>query len=229
MLRMATLVSVASLAIALTANAETKAYDLGSFSKLDVSAGVTVVFEESETQSITAENKNGNFDKLILTVKGDKLVVSRKSSGWFGGKAPDYTVTVSAPAVSAISASSGSRVDASGIVGSSVNVKVSSGANVDAANIEAGNISLAVSSGSNLDVYGTCGSASLSSSSGASLDADELVCGAVSASASSGASITGHATQIVNGSASSGASIKIIGGATDVEVSKSSGGSVKVS
>ena len=80
-----------------------------------------------------------------------------------------------------------------------------------------------------MDAYGTCSSAHMSSSSGASVDADELICDALDASASSGASVKGHARQSVSGSASSGANIKVVGGATHVDVSKSSGGSVSVS
>lgn len=229
-MRRQTILTAAILALALPASAETKTYDMDSFNKLSVSAGVTVIFEAGDTQSIVAENDDGNFDKLILKSSGDTLVVSRETSGgWFRrGKRQNYTVRISGPALTAVSASSGSQVNASGISGERVTLKTSSGAELDVTNIEAGDISLSASSGANLDAYGTCNSASLSSSSGATLDADEMVCTAVDASASSGSSVTGHAKESVSGSVSSGASLKVIGGATKVDVSRSSGGSVKV-
>lgn len=231
MLRHTLLIAAASVALAMPANAETKSYDMDSFNKLSVSAGVKVIFEAGDTQSIIAENDDGNFDKLILKSSGDTLVVSRESSGgWFRrGKRQNYTVRISGPALSAVSASSGSDVDASGISGDTVSLKVSSGAGLEVTNIDAGKISLSASSGSEMDAYGTCSSAHMSSSSGASVDADELICDALDASASSGASVKGHARQSVSGSASSGASIKVVGGAPHVDVSKSSGGSVSVS
>lgn len=229
MLRAAIIATAAGLVIALPANAETKAYEVGSFSELDVSAGVTVVFEASEAQSITAENRNGNFEKLVLETRGDTLVVSRKNSGWLSGKRQNYTVNISAPAVSAIEVSSGASVSAAGISGDRVKLQTSSGSSLRAEGIQAKTIAVKASSGSDLDAYGTCSSADVSASSGASVDADGMECNEVDASASSGASVSAHASTKVIGSASSGASVKVVGGATEIEKSKSSGGSVTVS
>ena len=149
MLRHTLIATTLGLALALPANAETKSYKMDSFQKLSVAAGVTVVFEASDSQSIVAENKNGNFDKLILKTSGDTLIISRESSGWLGfGNRENYTVRISAPAISAVSASSGAQVQASGIASERVSLKVSSGANLDAMDISAGSVALAASSGS---------------------------------------------------------------------------------
>lgn len=230
MLRATLLTAAASLALALPASADTKSYDIDSFSTLDVSAGVTVIFEAGETRSLVAENTKGDFDNLIVENRGDTLVISRKGSGFFSKRnRQNYTITVSGPAVSAIDASSGATLKASGIIGQSVDLQASSGATLAATNIEAGDISLKVSSGAEMDAYGTCTSASISASSGASLEADELACANVEASASSGASVRAHATNRADASASSGASVKLVGGATDITSDRSSGGSVTVS
>lgn len=229
MLRTALLITTASLTLVLPAAADTKTYDMDSFNALDVSAGVTVIFEAGETQSITAENNTGDFDKLIVENKGDTLVVSRERSGWFSrNKRHNYTVRITAPAVTAVEASSGSDVTASGVIGASVDLRSSSGARLVANNVQAEKISLQASSGSDLDAAGTCTSADLSTSSGASVDADALICTSVSASASSGANLHAHATSKAYGRASSGANIRIIGGASDVEREKSSGGTVSI-
>ena len=225
-----TLIATAALSLALPASAETKSYDMDSFNKISASAGVTVIFEAGDTQSIIAENKNGNFDRLILTTSGDTLVIGREKTSWFSRKSKqDYTVRISGPAITAAGASSGSSVSVNGVTGESVKLTVSSGARLDASKIEAESISISASSGSSLSASGACNSAGISVSSGASIDADEMICAAVDVSASSGSNVTAHATASVDGSASSGASVNVVGGATNVEKSRSSGGSVKVS
>jgi len=229
MLRTTLLFSAVSLALALPASAETKPYDMNSFSALDASAGVTVIFEEGETQSIIAENKNGNFDKLRIENRGDTLIVSRKSSGLFRRSKENYTVRITAPAISSIDASSGSNVKATGVSGDEVELSVSSGAALEADNVTATNIALEASSGARLEAQGTCTGAELTASSGSNIRAGDLVCVNVDAGASSGASIRAHASQSVEGDASSGASIRVKGGATDIEKNRSSGGSVTVS
>jgi len=228
MLRTTLLLSAVSLALALPASAETKPYDMNSFSALDASAGVTVIFEEGETQSIIAENRNGNFDKLRIENRGDTLFVSRKNSGLFRRNKQNYTVRITAPAVSSIDASSGSSVTASGVRGDEVELSVSSGASLDVRNIAATSIELDASSGARLEAKGTCTDAELTASSGSNIRADDLVCLDVDAGASSGASIRAHASKSVQGDASSGASIRVTGGATEVEKNRSSGGSVTV-
>ena len=225
-----TLIAAAALSLALPASAETKSYDMDSFNKISASAGVTVIFEAGDTQSIIAENKNGNFDRLILKTSGDTLVIGREKTSWFSRKSKqNYTVRISGPAITAAGASSGSSVSVNGVTGESVKLTVSSGARLDASKIKADSISISASSGSSLSASGACNSAGISVSSGASIDADDMICAEVEVSASSGSNVTAHATASVDGSASSGASVNVVGGATNIEKSRSSGGSVKVS
>lgn len=224
------LVSAATLAFAQPALAETKTYIMDSFNALDVSAGIEIIFEAGEDQSIIAENQNGNFDKLVIQTKCETLVVRSKSSGWFNRKKrEDYSLRISAPLLASIEASSGSDITAKGLVGEAVRLDASSGARIEAIDIDSGNISLDARSGATLEAYGTCRSADLSTSSGANIEADKLVCTNVSASASSGSSLNAHATLKADASASSGASIRVVGGATLVNSKKSSGGSVRIS
>jgi len=104
-----TLLATACLALALPASAENQTYNMNSFNELDVSAGVTVIYEAGDTQSIIAENDSGNFEKLVIENRGDALVISRKRSGLFGNRnRQNYTVRITGPAISAVEASSGS-------------------------------------------------------------------------------------------------------------------------
>lgn len=222
--------TAAAATLASVAAAETRTYDVPGFSRIDVSTGLTLVYEAGPGQSVVAETDNGDFDKLSVAVEGDTLVLKRNGRNWtWGGNNRDrFTITVSAPAISGLEASSGSSATANGFAGNAIELDANSGASLRASGIDGSEVSLDVSSGASLSAAGTCGTAQLEASSGASLNAETLRCQSVIADASSGASIEAYATTSVDGDASSGGSISVTGGATDVTVDKSSGGSVSV-
>lgn len=225
------LLATTACLLALPAAADTRNYDVGNFSEIDASRGVKVIYEAGDGQSIIGESERGDLDRLIIKTEDNRLIVSRKNSGnWFGGGNRDkFTVRVTAPAISAIDASSGSYVSATGVAGDTVELSASSGSTVDAGNVQGNRVSLDSSSGATLNAAGTCNEADAEASSGSSIVAQDLICSSVAADVSSGASINGHATASVRAEASSGGSIRINGGATDIESKKSSGGSVSVS
>ncbi len=227
MIRIILAASVAAFVLAAPAMAEARQYDVSPFDGLEVSAGIDVSFETGGTQSVLVENKNGDFDDIIVEVRGGKLVLKRpRKIGW--GKRPRYNVTVSAPRLSSVEASSGADVTGSGLRGDQVRIETSSGSDADISDIDAVNISLHSSSGSDLDASGTCDSVSAHSSSGSDLDAGDLVCRLGEADASSGSGLTIYASESVDAEASSGASVNVRGGPTDADIDKSSGGSVRI-
>ncbi len=222
--------TAAAATLASAAAAETRAYDVPGFSRIDVSAGLTLVYEAGAGQSVVAETDTGDFDKLSVAVEGDTLVLKRtgRDWNWGGNNRNRFTITVGAPAISGLEASSGSSATANGFAGSAIEIAANSGASLRASGIEGSEVSLDVSSGASLSAAGSCGTARLDASSGASLNAETLRCSAVIADASSGASIEAYASVSVDGEASSGGRVSVTGGATDVTVDKSSGGSVSV-
>ena len=227
MIRIILAASTAAFVLAAPAMAETRNFDVPSFDGLEVSAGIDVNFETGGGQSVSVENKNGNFDDIIVEVKGGKLVLKRpRKIGW--GKRPRYNVTVSAPSLNSVQASSGADVTGSGLSGERVRIETSSGADADITGIDAVRISLDSSSGSDLDASGTCDSLTADSSSGSDIEAGNLICRIGAADASSGSDITIHVTEAVSAEASSGAGIDVYGGPTDADIDKSSGGSVHI-
>ncbi len=229
MIRSFTVASLAILCLAGTAAAETRSFDVGSFSALDVSAGIEVDFNIGNTQSVTVENKKDDFSDISVSVKDDTLILKRKKKNWgWGKKRLRYSVTVTAPLLSDIEASSGSDVTGSGLTGD-VSIDVSSGADVTITEISAGRVSLESSSGSDLNASGQCDMVDADASSGSDIRAGKLVCQSGQADASSGSDITIHVTGKVAADVSSGADVIVRGGPTDVTTDKSSGGSVKIS
>ena len=223
--------AAAATGLALTAAAETRTYDMPAFDGIDVSAGLTLIFEASAEQSIVAETERGDFDKLSVKVEDGTLYLGRERSGWGwgGNRRNKFTITVSGPAISELEATSGSNATANGFQGDYIELEASSGASLRASGIVGGDVEIDASSGASLSAEGDCGRITIDSSSGASINARSLLCQHVTADASSGSSISAYATESVVGDASSGASVNVSGGATDVRTDKSSGGSVSVS
>ncbi|MEM9179289.1 MAG: head GIN domain-containing protein [Pseudomonadota bacterium] len=229
MIRTLTAASLLALGLAGAASAETRTYDVGAFTAIDISAGLDLTFETGSAQSITVENRNGDFSDIDVLVKGNTLVLKRVKNNWgWGRKREQYGITVTAPVISSVEASSGSDVAGRGMSGDSVYVDVSSGADVTVTGVEGGTVSIETSSGSDASVSGTCVTVRAESSSGSDLDARDLICENGRADASSGSDISIHTTISVDADASSGADVDVYGGPTDVDSDKSSGGSVSI-
>ena len=229
MIRTLTAASLVALGLAGAASAETRTFDVGNFTKIDISAGLDLEIQEGAAQPVTVENRKGDFSDIDVVVKGDTLVLKRKKNNWgWGRKREQYGITVSVPMVSAIEASSGSDVSGRGMSGESIFIDVSSGADVTVTGVDGGTVTIETSSGSDANVSGQCVRVRADASSGADLEARDLFCQSGEADASSGSDISIHVTTSVSAEASSGADVDVYGGPTDVTSDKSSGGSVSI-
>lgn len=212
------------------ATAESRTYDVDSFTEIEISSGIDATIAIGETQSVEAEATDAvRLDELIVEVSNGRL---HARFDWdvldlFSfGDAGRVRVTVTVPAIEAIESNSGADVVATGITGDRLDLASSSGADLEARDIAVETVVLESSSGADLDVSGTCTSARAETSSGANIDARDLVCETVEVEASSGADAAVHATQSVRAEASSGGNIDIHGAPAEVRTDESSGGDV---
>ena len=228
--RLATLLIGATSMAALPVIAETRTYNVPDFDSIDVSAGIKVIYETGVPRSVTVENKDGDFSGILVEVDEDELKLERprKSGGW-GTRRKAYTVRVGVQDLNEIEASSGARIEGTGLSGPEAEVDVSSGASARITDISAETVEADASSGSSMSLSGNCQQLTAEASSGSKIDARGLQCAELSADVSSGASIKASASDRVNAEASSGGGISVKGGATTVTVDESSGGSVSIS
>jgi len=88
--------------------ASNRSFSFTGFDKIEASNHVNVVLKQGPF-SIQASEPQGRFEELILEVRGSTLVASRRSTQttWFlwNPDRPSYTITVTAPAYSAIEVS----------------------------------------------------------------------------------------------------------------------------
>jgi len=186
--------------------AESQRHTYANFDKVDVSAGVEAVVLQGAFDVKAETAKGEGFGNLIVEVDGDTLRISRKSSLMNWGP-QQYRVTVSAPAYSALEASSGSRMEGTNLTLKDVDVRVSSGAS--------------------MELEGACNALEIAISSGASFDGENLRCATAKVDASSGTSVDAFASQLADGEASSGANVTFHGQPKQVREDTSSGGSVR--
>ncbi|NDV00464.1 GIN domain-containing protein [Pseudoroseicyclus tamaricis] len=241
---LATAIAFPSLALA-----ETRGYDAAGFDTISVSDGVEAVISEGDF-FVEAEARQGDIDRLVVEVDGDRLKIGRDQHLPLGllqlFRQDEFIVTVHLPEVRGINADHGANVESSvpsaegaftagatgganlriaGIVAERVTADSRSGANLWL-EAEAEEVKLAASSGANLNASGSCGTLHASGRSGASLRADDLACEVALLDAASGASMRAHASETAEASASSGASIALYGGG-EVDATENSGGSVR--
>jgi hypothetical protein len=191
--------------VALPAFADSKTYNLSGFDRVDVSAGIDVTFTQGPF-SVKVDEPDGNFDRLIVEVRGNTLKIGRRNS-WIDWRGVDYSATVSAPSLVGLDASSGSSFEG--------------------LNLSLRDLKIDVSSGANVEISGSCAGLRLDISSGARFEGEDLKCETASVDASSGASADAFAARTADGNASSGANVTFYGKPAELVKDTSSGGSVR--
>jgi hypothetical protein len=183
-------------------------FNLDGFEAVSVSAGIEAIITVGGDYSVRAESTEEGLDRLEIELRGDELDIGRKNMRLSFGRQPKITVYVSMPALKALDASSGSHAKASGV--------------------EAGPFAVDASSGAHAEIAGVCDTLALDISSGAHVDAEALQCKSATADASSGAHATIFASDSITADASSGAHLVVVGGPDEVNIDKSTGGSISI-
>lgn len=204
-----TLILAAGLSYGIAAAEEERQFDVDDFDRIDVSAGVKLVAEVGERQSITVYTDKGDFSDFEISVRNGALRLSRDHNRlrWHTKKS-SYRVVLTTPALRSLEASSGSRAKVSNINAERFNIDLSSGARASLA--------------------GTCEDCSVDLSSGANLDAKELACGSANIDVSSGGHGEITASTAIVADASSGGRMTVYGNPERVSIDKSSGGRIYV-
>lgn len=231
---------IAGLA-AFTAEAETRVLNIRqSFSALDASAGVKVIYQPTSggqsTVKITGDTKRIN--EVDVRISGKTLKISPKPDRMgsrSGNRIKGVVVTVIAPMVNDIEASSGASIRCNTTMsanGRKMEIDASSGAAVSLTSVNCRKIEVDASSGSAVSIKTlNADKAELEVSSGASISLSTATTKDIDCEASSGATIKLGGGSSIKGSfsASSGGAIK---GSTftvrNSRIDKSVGGSIKL-
>lgn len=194
-------------ALALPAWADTRNFDLSGFKAISASSSADVVLKQGP-YSVVAESKNGDFDDLVVEVRGDTLVVTREGRWNWTGSRPHYTVTVTAPSIEGL--------------------RASSSADIVASNYTFKKLEVSVSSSGNVTLSGACTDLDVKVSSSGDFRGADLKCENADVSASSSGDADVFAAKRANGKASSSGDVRIYGKPATFDKSTSSSGTVKV-
>jgi hypothetical protein len=185
---------------------DTRTFDLTDFDSIEASSGVVIVLEQGP-YAVEARSWGADLSGLTLESEGAVLKASANRKMVIGFP-PRYEVTVTAPALASVAASSG--------------------ANVNGGSLHLTSFKAAASSGASINLDGDCQTAEFDAEAGASINAEGLKCRSTGASASSGARINAYASDETDASAFAGGSVSISGSPSNVKKNASAGGSVKV-
>ena len=193
------------------------------FSSIDVNSGIEVIVSQSDDQFVSVET-DSNLQKLITTkVENGVLIIEPTEPV---NETQTIKVTVRMRKIEILEASSGSKIRSSGsFKGENISIDTSSAAEVDV-NLKYDNITLDASSGSSINAKGIALILESSASSGAQIEANNLMVNNITADASSGAIIKVHPIVTLDGSASSGANVIYDNEPKSVKIDESSGGNV---
>lgn len=225
------LAAAAAIVAVSPAFAETRTVEVGAFTNIDIASGITAEVVVGPALPVTVEGPRGDIlDRLRIVVEGDTL------KAWIDWSIFDIFVPternillrISVPEIASLESSSGAKVTATGVAGSSLSFEASSGASLIALGVIGDTYRLESSSGASLTVDGTCTTAHLDTSSGASIHAEKLICADVTADSSSGAYAAIGVSGKIKADASSGGSLVFEGRPTAIEQDSDSGGSIAI-
>lgn len=182
-----------------------KTREVSGFTGIEARAGSDV--EVTIGEEFSVEVLDSNPERVVTRLNGSNLVITpRPKASWWGmnysGSAPHVRVTM--PAVEVL--------------------KASTAAEIGASDIDADDIELSASTGSSIDVSGVCKTLDASISTGAKIDADDLICETGKAEASTGGELRVHVSGKLDVDASTGGEIEASGNPQIGRLSLSSGG-----
>ncbi len=204
---------------------------VASFHAIEVSNGIELQLASGATQHVEAAADDAEQLGRLKTEVRDgvlKITFDRKlNETWTMSRTRHLRVSVTATALTALHASSGSLVEVAGTFSTDkLDVSVSSGATLKA-KFTSTDLRAQVSSGGVATVGGNAQRLDVGASSGGEFKGSELLARACEASASSGGTVDVAVQETLTAKASSGGDVRYSGSPKDVTRHTSSGGSVK--
>ncbi|MFI0492163.1 head GIN domain-containing protein, partial [Flavobacterium sp.] len=194
------------------------------FKSIEVSSGIKVIVEQSDSKLITVETDE-NLQKHIITKVENGVLKIECDESYNLDQSP--VVNVKMPVINGLSSSSGSEISSSKtLITDKIDVKSNSGSKINI-HVEADGISLESESGSNIEASGKALKLETASSSGSEIKADKLMANEVISQTSSGSNTSVYPIVKLDAKASSGSSIRYYKDPKTISKKESSGGSVQ--
>ncbi len=203
----------------------TSTRNTGSFTGLSVSGGFDVEVRTGSPYKVVVEADDNLIEDVETRVEAGRLKI--KMNEHTKARNAHLKVFVTAPAITDLQSSASADITVIGDLSAdrTIHVRASSGSSITA-DLDAPAVQAEASSGSDIDLAGRTKNFDGDCSSGASIDAGDLLSENTRAEASSGASLQVHASVQLDAKASSGGTVKYRGAAAVVK-KESSGGNIE--
>jgi Putative auto-transporter adhesin, head GIN domain len=204
----------------------TEKRDVGAFSAVSVASGIHAEIDQGPAGPIEVSGDDNLLPLLVTQVTGGRLEIGYQRGSSISSS-HEVAVHLSAPALTALSASGGATIRAQVARGDSLELTASGGAEIHVSGIDAELVDAEGSGGATLDLEGRASRLELEISGGTRIEASRLDSGAARIRGSGGCEGVVRARDTVRGQLSGGTSIRVVGGAR-TKVSRSGGSSVDV-
>ncbi len=206
--------------------AETRS--VGAFQEVNVADRIAVSVASGSAYAV--EVTGDDAARVRTRVENGVLKISDLRRPWFGsGPRLDATVTVTAPAIEALTASRGATLSATLNDPSctAFSARAAMGASLSAAGLSCGSVTASAAMGAEIELSGSCREVEVSAAMGAQVRAEDLHCETADVSAAMGADVGVFASQSYDASAAMGGAINVAGGPALRERSTAMGGAVR--
>lgn len=202
-----------------------KTYKMPDFTGIRAGSGIRVEVSRGD-KSVEVKSDSKALDYLKVEVSGGVLKVGYRNN--VNVRNVSTTFYISIPELTYLEAGSGSTVRLKDeFRGDKLTADTSSAGSITG-DVYYSEIKVVASSGGTVRLSGKADSGKVSVSSGGSVNLLEMPVGTMDVSASSGGVLRVNATEKLTGSSSSGGSVKFAGDPKNIDVRKSSGGSVSM-
>jgi hypothetical protein len=212
--------------VSMFAAAESEIRPLSGFSAVAVGGGIELTLRLSDEYRVEATNSGGSPDAIVTTVEDGTLTIRQsRTTGWFDWFS-NYSVDVTLPELTAISASGGSDVRIEGeVTGDTLRIAASGGSEIAAA-IDVAELEAMTSGGADVELSGSATSVTIQASGGSEVDARELSTRRADIQSSGGADIAVGVSEQLVAQASGGSDIVYTGEPAMVSVNASGGADI---
>lgn len=206
-------------------------YAVSGFDQVDVAGPFDVTIHTGTNPGVQARGSQKLIDRLVVEVKGGKLLIHPEHHGWFGGwnningKA-DVTVTVPSLKGATLAGSGGISIDK--VQGDSFDGQVAGSGDLHIGSIDVGTLKMGIAGSGNVSGQGRAQSADFDIAGSGGVDAKNIATETLKISIAGAGDVRAHATKAAYVSIMGSGDVEVTGGAK-CSVSKAGAGDVRCS
>lgn len=201
-------------------------YKVGQFSSMEVSGSYDVVVTTGRQPAVSARGTQRLVDNLVVEVRDGRLIIRPRSRNWhgnWGGGRSWARISVSVPALNAVSLAGSGDVLVDRVRGDRFNGSLAGSGDLNLGQVMVGELKLSVAGSGDVKAAGQARSATYSVAGSGDLDASALTAARAAASVAGSGNIRARVTGSASASLVGSGDIDITGGAQCQQSKRGSG------